>query len=335
MKRISSVLLLTILVLLAYTQRGISGSKSSRLAQAAEVFALINNYRAENGLSALQSHSILYQTAQAQSDYQASISQITHGGPTGNRPIERAYAAGYGDGQIIFISELITGGSQQGADGALTWWKNSSEHNFYLLHADYIHLGIGVANDASGRSYYTAVMGHIATGTTYTPSSIEEAAAVEAQPIIIPVVREEARSDGAIVHIVRTGQAMWNIAAVYEISLEMLYDLNNLNVNSFIFPGDEIIIQEATEITISADPTPSAASPTQQIATPSLEVRPSPTAGVQLAENQNFSDSSAENGAPNTNIQLVITTALAAIGLVVLATLFLGSSTPKNGDSDE
>ena len=108
MQRFLPALLLSVFLLTLELHPATAAPQADHARQASEVFALINNYRAANGLPALQSNAILYQAAQAQSDYQASIGQITHGGPGGNRPIDRAYAAGYGDGQVVFISELIT-----------------------------------------------------------------------------------------------------------------------------------------------------------------------------------------------------------------------------------
>ena len=327
-----SIFLLIAALLLSAVQPAKAAGEASVSQQASEVFALINNYRSANGLAALQSNAILYQTAQAQSDYQASIGQITHGGPGGNRPIDRAYAAGYGDGQIIFISELITGGTGQDPQEALNWWQNSTEHNFYLLHSDYVDLGIGVASDSSGRFYYTAVMGHIAGGTTYVPASEEEAAAVEAQPLIIPVTRDEPRENGAIVHIVRTGQALWNIAAVYEVDLETIYALNNLNANSFIFPGDEIILKQADPPTPTqppASPTPEASATTAPTATRSPAATATPES-VALSSSEESAPTEAHPEDANASVRLTIFIALGGIVAVIIATFFIRGNNESN-----
>ena len=85
---------------------------------AAEIISLINAYRSENGLPAYQQNSILMGTAQDQSEYQAAIGSVTHEGPGGSRPRDRAYAAGYGGGKIIWISEIIYGYTFAGPDTA-------------------------------------------------------------------------------------------------------------------------------------------------------------------------------------------------------------------------
>jgi hypothetical protein len=326
-----------------------------------EVFALINEYRAANGLQAFTQNTILMQTAQGQSDYQASIQQVTHGGPGGSRPRDRAYAAGYGGGQIIFISELITGGFDQTPDGAMTWWKNSPEHNSYLLSPNYFELGIGVATDGDGRKYYTAVMGHIAGGTTYVPEQtgggISAGASTTPQPVMIPVVKEEPRDNGALVHIVRTGQALWTIAAVYEVPLEQLYELNNLNSFSFIFPEDEIIIEPPGTYAVSNQEEPETADgeadTEDQGDSDESEVAPGlaqPTEGIivptdaQLAEANSGTEDSAQSAplsveaqqaASNSTVFLVVGVALLSIVGVFAASFFIRRPrAPEPEDND-
>jgi uncharacterized protein YkwD len=338
MRKYSFILLLAIATLLAPHPASANNPKSP-----AEVFALINDYRAANGLYALEQNSILMQTAQGQSDYQASISQITHGGPGGSRPRDRAYAAGYGGGAIVFISELVTGGGTDGSpQNALNWWQNSPEHNGYLLSSSYFDLGVGVANDADGRFYYTAVLGNIAGGTTYVPE--EGAPAVgEAQPVMIPVIREEPRENGAIVHIVRQGQALWTIAAVYEVPLETILALNNLTTFSFIFPGDEIIVapegsiepaQEEPSPTTEADPEPTT------IAT----VAPTVAATSELAVSEAQDDEPDSNLAPqstadveeqNSTVMWIVGLALASILAVIAASFFIQKPKPTQSDNND
>jgi LysM repeat protein len=324
---------------------------------AGEVFALVNDYRAANGLPSFTQNSILMQTAQGQSDYQASIQQVTHGGPGGSRPRDRAYAAGYGGGQIIFISELITGGFDQTPDGAMTWWKNSPEHNSYLLSPNYVELGIGVASDANGRKYYTAVMGHIAGGTTYVPEDtgggLSAGPAATAAPVMIPVIKEEPRANGALVHIVRTGQALWTIAAVYQVPLEQLYELNNLNAFSYIFPEDEIIIDppgtyavepeenegsdiEGTETTVETMPGAAESTPTLSL-TPTRGDSVASIGTAQppsVAQNAPLSPA-AEERAANSTVFLVVGVALFSIIGVFVASFFIqGPRAPEPEDND-
>ena len=68
---------------------------------ATTVINTINQLRAQNGLAALQSHPSLMQIALQHSQYQASLGTWTHVSADGSRPIDRAYAAGFGNGATI------------------------------------------------------------------------------------------------------------------------------------------------------------------------------------------------------------------------------------------
>lgn len=213
---------------------------------AADVIARINNYRSQNGLPAYQINSKLMLSAQSQSDYQASIGSVTHTGLGGSSARERAYAVGYGDGDTIWISEIIYGSYQATVDTAMTWWKNSQIHNDTMLSTRYKDVGAGVASSGS-KVYFTAVMGYIVGGssTDGSPDTGSEPDNDDQPPaiLIIPVVAAEPREDGSIVHVVRTGQSLWNIHAVYHVSIEELLALNDFIQNKVIYPGQEILVR--------------------------------------------------------------------------------------------
>ena len=217
-----------------------------RSLSAADVIAQINSYRGQNGLPAYQINSKLMLSAQAQSDYQASIGTVTHTGQSGSSARDRAYAAGYGDGNTIWISEIIYGGNQATVDTAMTWWKNSSIHNGTMLSTQYKDIGVGVASSGNN-VYFTAVMGYIVGGSsTDNNSDTGSETDTDDQPhaiLIIPVEAAEPREDGSIVHVVRTGQSLWNISAVYQVSIEELLALNDFIENKVIYPGQEILVR--------------------------------------------------------------------------------------------
>ena len=309
-----------------------------------EVVALINDYRGQNGLPAFTQDNTLMQLAQGHSDYQASIKQVTHGGPSGSTPRERAYAAGYGDGQVIFISELVTGGFTQSSQQAMEWWKNSPEHNSYLLSSNYFEIGIGVATDGENRYYYTAELGNIANGSVYIPED-PSAPTSAPQAVMIPVVKAEPRENGSLVHIVRQGQALWTIAAVYEKTLDAVLALNNLTVNSFIFPGDEIVIEPPGTL---ATLTPTRAAESTATETPAVTEEQIPTRQPTEEQLASAKDTpappqgqtgqlSAEDKAKaaNTTIMLVVGVALLSI-LAVFAASFViqRPRPPQSPDND-
>jgi uncharacterized protein YkwD len=291
-----------------------------------ELIALINAYRAEYGLPAYTQNSILMGTAQGQADYQASIQSVTHEGPDGGRPRDRAYAAGYGNGEIVFISEIIYGGTTSGPETAVNWWKTSQIHNDTMLASTYQEIGAGVAS-ANGRNYYTAVTGYIAGGVYVAPSAdsaSEEEQILEPAPIIIPVIVATPQNDGSITHTIQTGQTLWTVAAVYEISLSALLSLNNLPENAVIFPGDEILIAKFSNLV--ANPT----------LTPTLDLAPTPSSTPTQIDQSNSPDNNLptenldsadlpaeEIDASGSSIQLTIFIALGTIMAVTLASFFV------------
>ena len=75
-------------------------------------------------------------------------------------------------------------------------------------------------------------------------------------------------------HLVQSGQSLWLIAALYNLTLEQLMELNELTVESIIRAGDELLVRLPTptpQPTETATPTPVGAA---QVA---LAVQPSPS----------------------------------------------------------
>jgi LysM repeat protein len=119
-------------------------------------------------------------------------------------------------------------------------------------------------------------------------------------------------------HIIKAGHSLWLIAALYDLTLEQLLELNGLTTDSVIRPGEELIIRLPT-------PTPP----------PTETPMPSPTSTADLSLASNLSPSPT-SGSENARVSLPATpvvdtslednadtdlmTALAAItGLGILA----------------
>ena len=112
----------------------------------ADLISAINGYRSANGIHTLNYNANLMVSAQAQADYMASTGIISHEGPGGSRPKDRAIAAGYGGGATtVFGSEIIYGGSFATVDVAMSWWKQSPNHNPWMLYDGYYDIGAGIA----------------------------------------------------------------------------------------------------------------------------------------------------------------------------------------------
>ena len=269
-----------------------------------DVIAAINGYRQQNGIAPLTPNALLNSLAQGQSDYQAAINTVTHTGPGGTTPQERAIAAGYGDGNYFYLSEIIYGGYNQTVQNALFWWQNSSLHNSIMLDAKYTEVGAGVASTGEW-TYFTAVLGgptgDSSTGGGEEPGgtgSSENPQSTQPAPAIMPVQKATPQSDGSIIHTVLTGQTLWTIAAVYDIELQTLLDNNNLNQYSYVFPGDKIIIRppgvyENPKITLT--PTDNATNLPESITPTKI---PSQVLGLPYSS----SISTATQGAPTSTV---------------------------------
>jgi len=303
-----------------------------------EVLALINDYRAQNGLPALAENPILSYIAQAQADYLISQPMGTvgdvHEGPGGSRPKDRAYAAGYGGGENISVSEIVKGGIDETPSSALAWWKTSPPHNNTMLTTYSREIGAGAATDGNGRWWYVADFGYQAGGAYLPSSSSTQAAAITAAPVMIPVTKADPRPDGSIVHIVRTGQTLWTIAAVYEVPLEQVMELNGNNET--IYPGDEVTVAPAgsaptvTPTTdLNATPIPSwtpTPLPTRALR-PSDQLAQAQGTPVQLAAQSNLS-AEQQAKAANSTVYLVVGIALVSIIAVSAASFFIQRPRP-------
>lgn len=65
-------------------------------------------------------------------------------------------------------------------------------------------------------------------------------------------------TDGSIKHEVRAGETLITIAEAYGVSLNELLELNGLNTDSVIFPGEELVIRDGFTPTPTSSPTSTA-----------------------------------------------------------------------------
>ncbi|MEJ2746740.1 MAG: LysM peptidoglycan-binding domain-containing protein, partial [Anaerolineae bacterium] len=215
---------------------------------ASEVIQLVNAFRAAKGLPPLQLNSALSAAAQNQANYMAANTIFSsHIGAGGSTPQSRANAAGY----IGYVSENIVGGTNMTANQGLTWWKNSPVHYNTLITTNYIEAGTGYATNGS-ENFYVLVVGR--------PSNAPPAKNTKddsPEPLFItPIELSQPAEDGSIVHVVQEGQALWSLAAHYEVDLADLMLYNNLSEDAVLQPGDKIIIRLADGQEPPPTPTP-------------------------------------------------------------------------------
>ncbi len=218
---------------------------------ASEIFRLVNQLRAGYGLPPFTWDNSLSIAAQNHANYMATNNIYSHSGANGSNPASRAIAAGYPG----YATENIVGGTDLTPSQGVTWWKNSSTHFNTIISNRYIHAGVGFAQGHE-QNFYVLVVGVPQDQSPNPPPQVEIQG--EALAPVAPIQLAPPREDGSVIHVVGAGQSFWAIAARYEISLDQLYLYNNLDENSVINPGDELLIQLAEGQLPPPTPTPPA-----------------------------------------------------------------------------
>jgi uncharacterized protein YkwD/LysM repeat protein len=239
----------------------------SRLLQASDAYELIdavNALRIANGLPAYNVHPTLMGTAQGQADYMASSGTVSHYGPDGSRPYQRALAAGYpvaGDLSAGgFFSENIIAGVDLSAQQAVNQWLGDAPHTNTMLSTYAQDIGAGVAT-AGGEVYYVIDVG-LATGSTprYTPGPGNTfPTAVFYAPLVSTIFPNTPAASGEVRHKVRSGETLWLIAITYGTKVDSIRALNNLSPDAPLNPGRDLLIFPAGTVT---PPPPNRAGPT-------------------------------------------------------------------------
>jgi LysM repeat protein len=176
---------------------------------------------------------------------------ISHTGAGGSSPLSRAITAGF-NGYVI---ENIVGGAKMSPRQGLIWWQNSPIHLNALVTMRYPEAGVGFASDGS-QNMYVLVVGRHSDSPAFNQAST--AGGNSAAPLIItPIELAEPREDGAIIHIMQQGQALWTVAAYYDVDLDFLYLINNLTKEDILHPGNDVFVR----LPDGQDPPPSPTPP--------------------------------------------------------------------------
>ncbi len=217
-----------------------------------EIVRIVNELRARHGLPPFIWDQRLATAAQNQANYMATNNVYSHTGAGGSSPQSRAQAAGF-PGRA---TENIVGGTSLTPGQGVIWWQNSPTHFNTLIAPRYTHVGVGFASGFD-QNFYTLVAGApsaVVASSSAQPAQANDHLLAPVTPIELAIPRE----DGAIIHVVGSGQSFWAIAARYEVPLEQLYLYNNMEENSVINPGDEITIRLADGQEPPPTPTPPA-----------------------------------------------------------------------------
>lgn len=105
-----------------------------------EILTLINNARANEGLSALNLNAQLQAAADMHSEDMACNSLLSHTGSDGSSVWTRILAQGYTP--LYIVENIYAGGTAQ---DAFTWWMNDQIHKDAILEKRVTEVGIGYA----------------------------------------------------------------------------------------------------------------------------------------------------------------------------------------------
>lgn len=270
----------------------------------------------------------------------AAMSQDVSGLEVGRRyrlvaPVFIDIVADYEDGQKVPPSDNRHGRVRLGASpvGAAWrdentinysgWWTADTINPFYLAYPTFVHEFTATAPDMTvwievvsnyphpNNGFFIDTVGLYALderGAVAQPAAVAEASsdqpagnapAAAAAPAE-PVPTATPRADGAVVHIVQSGDSFWSLAVQYAATMgitpeEALTEIPALNNNpTVITTGDELII-------VPPDPEGAAAEaeeaeqPAEGEATPEAEATPAGADSAETGESSEGSETTAES----------------------------------------
>jgi uncharacterized protein YkwD len=237
----------------------------------------VNDVRTAYGLPAYRISSILMTTAQNQADYMAATGSVSHTGAGGSSVTDRLLAAGYPlAGRLSFggfRSENITSASESiSAQAVVDQWTGDSVHLTTMISPDLMEIGAGVSVNG-GRAYFvidcarpTNVDGLQFVGTSGSgDTSILE---TPLAGVIVPVVVSTPNARAELIHEVKAGQTLWQIAISYNTTIDEIKRLNDL-VDDTVYPGTKLLIKTNVSVAPSdATTVPAAVSPITPPITP-------------------------------------------------------------------
>jgi len=296
-----------------------------------QLITLINNWRVGYGHAPLEVDPILMTTAYDTACYMAINGLRWHIGDVSNR----ITAYGYGGGEKVFATENFAIGPVSLATIA-EWWSDES-HQYPSANPSYVHIGAGVC-PYGDRIWYIVHAAY--TNGTYvanTPNATQSlyTNTPSVSQLIVPVQTVTPNENGAVVHEVLPGQALWSIAIAYDTKIDELIRLNNLDPEMpTIYVGDKILVFEANRTPVSTTPTATIdatnTTPTQSTLTPTKSPTRTKTATPRSTRTPSIVDASPEptklisenqkNSQGNTSAIFQNQT----VGIILISTLGLG-----------
>lgn len=311
------------------TTRAAESSKPRLAASPYELINAVNALRATYGLAPYTISPILMAVAQSHADYMAATGTVSHTGLGGSSVTERLLAAGYplaGDLSLGgFRSENITSGSEaKSAQDAVNGWTGDAPHLTTMISTALTEIGAGVSVNG-GRVYFVIDCALPTTDGLPQPAAATVAANVPTTApgggVIIPVAISTPNADGDVIHEVRAGQSLWQIAISYETKIEEIKQLNNLYTND-IYAGAKLLIRKG-QFTSTSMPVETVTAATAESATPVRTATTAASATVTLAiAEAPFAVSTSQ----------IMNAAIGFLTLVLLGVIFVIMGDPKKAE---
>lgn len=319
-----------------------AGSVSSESPSPNDLVDMINELRLNSGVPEIDIDTALMSTAQEHADYLASTFDMNypslekgHIGEGGTYARDRAIAAGYDLNAGMNVIEVWAGEDSEITLTDLIYYTWAEENQRAdILNLDAVAIGAGIGESESGSLYFVLNIGleygsgDSASDTDAGVFSTMPTTAVTAAVALVQVAVPQ--TDGRIVHVVETGQALWNIAEAYDVTVEQLEELNNIS-GDVITIGQEIIIQ----LGYTATPSPTIT------ATPRPPTRtPVPAQTAQAVEPQEEESTDTDEGGflgmsrQATGLALILICG-AGLALIVLGNINKGKKKDKAKKKDE
>lgn len=155
-------------------------------------------------------------------------------------------------------------GANDPNSGSIVWSNPTAPYAGYQqMTVDATASGTSVTVVLSGQMVHPARHQHVfwdsaslivisggSTGTGSGTAAQPAAPAAPAQPpaLAAEVIPQGPRGDGAIVHTIRTGDTLWAIAVAYNVTPDVILNLNGMTMDDarILTPGQELLISEGT-----------------------------------------------------------------------------------------
>jgi uncharacterized protein YkwD len=120
-----------------------------------KILDLTNEARAEKKLPPLKPDEKLFEAARAHSANQAKQGKMEHV-LDGKNPADRVKATGY---KFSWVGENVAWSTGEPIKKIFQMWMDSEHHRDNILKPEYEEIGIGIASNDKGETYYTQVFG--------------------------------------------------------------------------------------------------------------------------------------------------------------------------------